>query len=45
MVKKCLEIHHGEIYVDSEVGGGTSFTIKFPQPGTVIVKSKLSSYD
>ncbi|MHC5732033.1 MAG: sensor histidine kinase, partial [Nostoc sp.] len=31
VVKKCLEIHHGEIYVDSEVGGGTSFTIKFPQ--------------
>ncbi|MBN3946972.1 MAG: CHASE3 domain-containing protein [Nostoc sp. NMS7] len=45
VVKKCLEIHHGEIYVDSEVGGGTSFTIKFPQQGTVIVKSKLSSHD
>jgi len=44
VVKKCLEIHHGEIYVDSEVGGGTSFTIKFPQQGTIIVKSKLSSH-
>ncbi|MBD2534817.1 CHASE3 domain-containing protein [Nostoc flagelliforme FACHB-838] len=44
VVKKCLEIHHGEIYVDSEIGGGTSFTIKFPQQGTVIVKSKLSSH-
>ncbi|MBD0385462.1 MAG: CHASE3 domain-containing protein [Nostoc sp. C3-bin3] len=44
VVKKCLEIHHGEIYVDSEVGDGTSFTIKFPQEGTVIIKSKLSSH-
>ncbi|MFS0515982.1 ATP-binding protein [Nostoc sp. UIC 10607] len=44
VVKKCLEIHHGEIYVDSKVEGGTSFTVKFPQQGTVIVKSKLSSH-
>ncbi|MBD2728391.1 CHASE3 domain-containing protein [Nostoc sp. FACHB-892] len=44
VVKKCLEIHHGEIYVDSEVGGGTSFTIKFPQQRTVTIKSKLSSH-
>ncbi|MGJ5629666.1 sensor histidine kinase [Nostoc sp. CALU 1950] len=40
VVKKCLEIHQGEIYVDTEVGGGTSFTIKFPQQGTVIIKNK-----
>ncbi|ODG98579.1 histidine kinase [Nostoc sp. KVJ20] len=45
VVKKCLEIHHGEIYVDTEIGGGTSFTIKFPQQGTVIVKNKLSSHN
>jgi len=31
VVKKCLEIHHGEISVSSEVGGGTSFTVKIPQ--------------
>ncbi|MEH2347247.1 MAG: ATP-binding protein [Nostoc sp.] len=45
VVKKCLEIHHGEIYVNSEVGGGTSFTVKFIQDGTVIVKRKLSSHN
>ncbi len=44
VVKKCLEIHNGEIYVHSEVAGETSFTIKFPQQGTVIIKSKLSSH-
>ncbi|WP_193200352.1 ATP-binding protein [Nostoc sp. MG11] len=44
VVKKCLEIHHGEIYVDSEVGSGTSFTVKFPQEGTLTVKTKLSSH-
>ncbi|MFN6515183.1 MAG: ATP-binding protein [Nostoc sp. CreGUA01] len=31
VVKKCVEIHRGEIYLESEVGKGTSFTIKFPQ--------------
>lgn len=43
VVKKCIEIHNGEIYVESEVGGGTIFTVKFPQQETVIIKSKLSS--
>lgn len=45
VVKKCLEIHHGEIYVDSEAGDGTSFTVKFPQEETVIVKRKISSHN
>ncbi|MEA5603484.1 ATP-binding protein [Nostoc sp. UHCC 0252] len=44
VVKKCLEIHNGEIYVDSNAQGGTSFTVKFPQEETVIVKSKLNSH-
>jgi signal transduction histidine kinase len=31
VVQKCLELHHGEIFVESEVGVGTTFTIKIPQ--------------
>ncbi|MBW4644288.1 MAG: CHASE3 domain-containing protein [Goleter apudmare HA4340-LM2] len=31
VVKKCLEVHRGEIFVESEVGNGTSFMVKFPQ--------------
>ncbi|MDZ8053400.1 MAG: ATP-binding protein [Aulosira sp. ZfuVER01] len=31
VVKKCVELHQGEIYVKSEVGIGTIFTVKIPQ--------------
>ncbi|MFH7024107.1 MAG: ATP-binding protein [Heteroscytonema crispum UTEX LB 1556] len=31
VVKKCVELHQGEIYVESEVGVGTIFTVKIPQ--------------
>ncbi|NJR26271.1 MAG: histidine kinase [Richelia sp. CSU_2_1] len=31
VVKKCLDLHQGEIYVESEVGVGTTFTVKIPQ--------------
>lgn len=30
VVKKCLELHQGEITVDSEVGLGTTFTVRIP---------------
>lgn len=30
VVKKCVERHQGEIFVDSEVGVGTKFTVKIP---------------
>ena len=30
IVKKCIDMHDGEINVTSEVGVGTKFTIKFP---------------
>jgi signal transduction histidine kinase len=30
-VKKCLEIHRGEITVESELGVGTTFTVRIPQ--------------
>lgn len=30
MVKKCLELHGGQIAVDSAVGVGTTFTVKLP---------------
>ncbi|NJR41168.1 MAG: histidine kinase [Leptolyngbyaceae cyanobacterium CSU_1_4] len=30
VVKKCVELHHGKIVVDSEVGQGTTFTVQIP---------------
>ncbi|MFM7881570.1 MAG: ATP-binding protein, partial [Microcystis panniformis] len=30
VVKKCVELHRGEITLDSQVGEGTSFTVKLP---------------
>ena len=32
--KKIIQSHNGEIRVDSEVGKGTSFTLKLPLVGT-----------
>ncbi|WP_041393018.1 ATP-binding protein [Pleurocapsa sp. PCC 7327] len=31
VVKKCLELHQGEIFVESQEGVGTTFTVKIPQ--------------
>lgn len=31
VVQKCLELHQGKIFVESEIGVGTTFTIKIPQ--------------
>jgi signal transduction histidine kinase len=31
LVKKCLDLHQGEIFVESEVGIGTQFTVIIPQ--------------
>ncbi|NER29120.1 MAG: sensor histidine kinase, partial [Symploca sp. SIO1C4] len=30
VVKKCVELHEGSIDLDSEVGIGTTFTVKIP---------------
>ena len=30
VVKKCVELHRGEIALDSQVDKGTSFTVKLP---------------
>ncbi|MGB7445191.1 MAG: ATP-binding protein [Coleofasciculaceae cyanobacterium] len=30
IVKKCVDLHQGEITVESEVGGGTTFTVTIP---------------
>ncbi|TBR61661.1 histidine kinase [Westiellopsis prolifica IICB1] len=38
VVKKCLELHQGEISVESEVGVGTTFTVRIPQKVTAMVK-------
>ncbi|MGI0486739.1 ATP-binding protein [Pantanalinema rosaneae CENA516] len=34
VVKKCLDLHQGELRVESQVGVGTTFTIQLPQPQT-----------
>lgn len=34
VVKKCLDLHRGQISVESEVGIGTTFTVKIPQQTT-----------
>jgi signal transduction histidine kinase len=31
VVKKCLDLHQGEISAESEVGKGTTFTVRIPQ--------------
>lgn len=31
LVKRCIDLHQGEIAIDSEVGAGTTFTIHIPQ--------------
>lgn len=31
VVKRCVEIHQGQIICESEVGRGTTFTVKIPQ--------------
>lgn len=31
VVQKCLELHGGQIFVESEVGNGTTFTLNIPQ--------------
>ncbi|MBW4517161.1 MAG: CHASE3 domain-containing protein [Timaviella obliquedivisa GSE-PSE-MK23-08B] len=30
VVKKCVELHHGKIFVTSELGQGTTFTVQIP---------------
>jgi signal transduction histidine kinase len=32
VVKRCVELHGGEITVDSQLNAGTTFTVKLPQP-------------
>ncbi len=32
VVKKCLDLHQGELNVDSQIGVGTTFTIRICQP-------------
>lgn len=31
VVKRCLDLHQGEIFVESQAGNGTTFTVRIPQ--------------
>lgn len=33
LVKQFVDLHHGEIHIDSELGKGTRFTVVLPGPG------------
>lgn len=43
MVKKCLELHHGEIAVDSAIGVGTTFTVTLPMHSCMATCKHVSS--
>lgn len=32
IVKKCLDLHQGRIFVESQIGQGSTFTVQIPQP-------------
>ncbi|GAB4375105.1 MAG: hypothetical protein Kow00121_20440 [Elainellaceae cyanobacterium] len=42
VVKRCLELHGGEIFVESQVEVGTTFTVKIPQRAAM-ERSKFGS--
>lgn len=31
IVKKCLDLHQGQIFVESQIGSGSTFTVQIPQ--------------
>ncbi len=41
IVKQCVELHGGEIAVDSEVGTGTTFTVTLPISGATTLSERL----
>jgi len=43
LVKRFIELHHGNIRVESEVGKGTTFTFELPLKGAVKEKAPLIS--
>lgn len=43
VVKKCLYLHRGEISVESQVGVGTTFTVKIPQGTDLAVTRQINN--
>lgn len=43
VVKKCLDLHQGQILVESKVGIGTTFTVKIPQENTFVGAEQMGS--
>lgn len=43
VVKKCLDLHQGEISVESQVGVGTTFTVKIPQATDLAVTRQINN--
>ncbi|MBD2103039.1 ATP-binding protein [Leptolyngbya sp. FACHB-261] len=44
MVQKCLELHRGQISVNSELGAGTVFTVKLPLNRDLLVANQPLSH-
>jgi signal transduction histidine kinase len=42
IVKKCVELHRGQIAVESKVGEGTKFTVRLPDPRSLCEKREVS---
>jgi signal transduction histidine kinase/CheY-like chemotaxis protein/AraC-like DNA-binding protein len=43
LVKEFVELHHGEVSVESEFGKGTSFTVRLPLGDVVFKKSEIAT--
>jgi signal transduction histidine kinase/ligand-binding sensor domain-containing protein/DNA-binding response OmpR family regulator len=41
LVKELVELHHGEIFVDSKIGKGTEFTVRLPLGKTHLKDEKI----
>jgi signal transduction histidine kinase len=42
VVKRCVELHGGDIRVESQINVGTTFTVKLPQPAPPETKSGVA---
>jgi signal transduction histidine kinase len=36
LVKRCVELHHGKVWIESQVGNGTTVTVRLPVFETIL---------